>query len=167
MQGAVDGIGQAHIGGNREENVRCLHRDFKFVEIMVLQQLDMVKRAFNQRLRARLAIFFEQVFFQAACVHADPDRAAIGFGGVDNFLHTFGRTDIAGVDPQACRARVRRLQRAFVMKMNVGDDGYIGRTDNLFQRRRALHIGAGYANDIDACILTPADLVDRGRSIAG
>ena len=90
MQGAIDRLSQAHIGGHREENVRCLHRDFKFVEVMILQQLDMVQRTFNQRLRARLAIFFEQVFFEAACIHADPDRTAIGFGGVDDFFDAFG-----------------------------------------------------------------------------
>ena len=53
------------------------------------------------------------------------------------------------------------------MKMNIGDDGDIGRADNLFQRRRAFDIGAGYADDVDACILAPTDLINRGNGIAG
>ena len=38
----------------------------------------MVERAFDQRLGARLAIFLEQVFLEAAGIDADADRAAVG-----------------------------------------------------------------------------------------
>ena len=69
------------IGGDREEHVARLHRDLIFVEVVVLEQLDMIERAFDQRLGAGLAIFFEQVLFEAAGVDADADRAAIGLGG--------------------------------------------------------------------------------------
>jgi hypothetical protein len=51
------------------------------VEIVVLQQLDMIERGFDQRFGARLAIFFEQVFLQTARIDADADRTAVGLGG--------------------------------------------------------------------------------------
>ena len=89
MQRTINRIGKAHIGSDREEDVGGLHRDLIFVEIAILQQLDMVERRFDQRLRARLAIFFEQVFFEAAGIHANTDRAAIGLGRIDYFVYTF------------------------------------------------------------------------------
>jgi hypothetical protein len=61
---------------------------------MVLQQLDMVERAFDQRLGAGLAIFLEQVLLEAAGIDADADRAAIGLGGVDHFVHPLGAEPI-------------------------------------------------------------------------
>ena len=52
---------------------------------MVLEDPDMVERAFDQGLGAGLAIFFEQVALEAAGIDADPDRAAVRLGGVDHF----------------------------------------------------------------------------------
>ena len=54
---------------------------------MILQQLDMVECAFDQRFGARFAIFFEQVFFETARIDTDANRTAIGLGRIDNFLH--------------------------------------------------------------------------------
>ena len=54
---------------------------------MILKQLDVVKRAFDQRLGAWLAIFFEEVFFEASRIDADANGATIGLGRVDNFPH--------------------------------------------------------------------------------
>ena len=167
MQRAIDRVGQPHIGGNREEYVRRLYRNLKLMEIMVLQQLDMVQCAFNQRLGARLAIFLQQVFFETSGIYTDADRAAICLGGVDDLFYALGRANIARIDPQTGRACVRCLKRAFVMKMDIGNDGHIGGADNLLQRGGALHIRAGHPNDIDACILAAADLVNRCGSIAG
>src|SRR3546814_1896747 len=78
MQRAIHRFRQPHIGRYGEEDVRRLHRHLIFVEILVLKQLDMIERAFDQRLGTWLAIFFEQVLFEAARVDADADRAAIG-----------------------------------------------------------------------------------------
>ena len=167
MDGAVNSISKAHIGRNRQKDVRRLHRNLIFVEIMILKQLDMVQRAFNQRLGAWLAIFFEQIFFKTARVYADTDRATIGLGGVNDLFHTRGRSDIAWVDTQASGPRVRSLKRAFIMEVDVRDDGHIGRTDNLFQRRCALNIGARYADDINTSIFAAADLVDGCACVTG
>src|SRR3546814_16478600 len=85
-------------------------------------------------LGAGLAVFFEQVAFEAARVDPDPHRAAVGLGGVDDFLHAFGRADIARIDAQARRARIGGLERAPVVEMRseerrVGKEGVsTGRT---------------------------------------
>jgi hypothetical protein len=97
VERAIHRFGELLIGGDGEEQVAGLHRDLVFVEVVVLEQLDVVERAFDQRLRARLAIFFEQVLFQAAGIDADPDRAAIRLGGADHFGDALGRADIAGL----------------------------------------------------------------------
>jgi hypothetical protein len=95
VERAVDRIGELRIGGDREEDVAGFDRDLIFVEIMVLQQLDMVERAFDERLGAGLAIFFEQVLLEAAGVDADADRAAVGLGGADDFADAVAATDVA------------------------------------------------------------------------
>ena len=167
VQRAVDRFGQPHIGGDREEHIRRLHRDLIFVEIAVLQKLDMVKRAFNQGVGARLTVLLQQILFETACIHADADCTTIGLGGVDDLVHPLCTSNIARVDAKTRGASVCRLQRAFIMEVDVGNDRDICRADNLFQRSGAFNIGAGNANNIDACILTTADLVDGRTCIAG
>ena len=81
MERAIDRLGELLIGGDGEEDVGRLHRHLIFAEIMVLEQPDMVERAFDQRLGAGLAIFFEQVALEAAGIDPDPHRAAIRLGG--------------------------------------------------------------------------------------
>ena len=80
----------------------------------------MVERALDQRLRTGLAIFLEQVLLEAPRVDTNADRAAVRLGGVDHLAHPVGRADIARVDAQARRARVRRLQRALVVSATIG-----------------------------------------------
>ena len=87
----------------------------------------MIERALDQRLRAGLAIFLEQILLEAAGIDADADRAAVRLGGVDDFLHARGRADIAGIDAQAGRARIGRFQRALVVEMDVRDDRHAAR----------------------------------------
>ena len=86
VQRAIDLVGELLIGGDGEEHVGGFHRDLVFAKAMVLEDADMVERAFDQRLGARLAIFLEQVLLEAAGVDPDADRAAVGAGGGDDFL---------------------------------------------------------------------------------
>src|SRR3546814_18329296 len=79
---------------------------------MILKQLDMVERAFDQRLGAGLAIFFEQILFQAAGVDPDADRAAVRLRRADDLADALRRSDIAGVDAQAGGPGVGGFQRA-------------------------------------------------------
>ena len=64
VERAIDRVGELLIGGDGEEHVARLHRDLVVAEIVVLEDADMVERAFDQRLGAGLAIFFEQVAFR-------------------------------------------------------------------------------------------------------
>jgi hypothetical protein len=41
-------------------------------------------------------------------------------GGLHDFAHARFRSDIAGIDAQARSARLGRLDRAFVVKMDIG-----------------------------------------------
>ncbi len=98
---------------------------------MILEHADMVERAFDQRLGAGLAIFFEQVLLEAAGIDPDADRAAIGLGGVDHFPYPLGRADVAGIDAQAGRAGISRFERALIVEMDVGNDRHACRADDL------------------------------------
>src|SRR3546814_13814932 len=89
---------------------------------MILKQLDMVERAFDQRLGAGLAIFFEQILFQAAGVDPDADSAAVRLRRADDLADALRRSDIAGVDAPAGGAGVGGLQPALIVDRNVVDN---------------------------------------------
>ena len=167
MQRAIDLFGELLIGGDGKEQVAGLYRDLEFVKVVILQQLDMVERTFDQGIGARLAIFFEQILFERTAIHADADRAAIGLGRIDHLLHPRGRPDIAGVDAQACRTGIGGFERALIVEMDISDDRHAACADDLFQRGGAFDIGAGYADDVDTGILATADLRDRRLRVAG
>ena len=95
----------------------------------------MIERAFDQGFRTGLAIFLEQVFFETAGIHADPDRAAIGLGRRNHFLHPRFAADIAGIDPQAGGAAIGRFERALIVEMDIGNDRHLGRARNLLECR--------------------------------
>ena len=97
VERAIDLARELLIGGDGEEHVAGLHRDLVVAEIMVLEDPDMVERAFDQSLGARLAIFFEQVLFEAAGVDPDADRAAVGLGGGDHFLDPLSAPILPGL----------------------------------------------------------------------
>ena len=167
MQRAVHRFGKAVIGRDREEHVGRLHRDLVFVEIVILQQLDVVECALDQSFGARLAVFFQQVLLEAARVHADADRAAVRLGGAHDFGNAFGRTDIARIDAQAGRALVRRFKRALVVEVDVRDDRDIRRLGDLVEIRGRFLGRTGHANDVGAHVLAAADLVDRRPHVFG
>ena len=130
---------------DREEQVGCLHRDLELVKVVVLQQLDMVHRRFDQRVGARLAIFFEQMLFEATAIHADADRAAIGLRRADDFGNALVRPDIARIDPQARSPRIGGFQCALVMEMDVGDDRHARGAGDQLEGGGAFDVGAGAA----------------------
>jgi hypothetical protein len=135
-------------------------------KVPVLQQLDVIERAFDQALGARLAIFLEQVAFQATGIDADADRAAIGLGGIDDFVHPLGATDIARVDAQARRAGIGRLQRSFCSESGCRRRSAPARRGRSGAARQCSQRRAGDADDIHARVLAAPDLVDRRARIA-
>jgi hypothetical protein len=113
--------------------------------------LDVIEPGFDHRLGARLAVFVQQVLFQAAGVHADPHGAAMVARRADHLAHAVGLgADIAGVDPQAGRARLRRLDPALVVEMDVGHDRHRAFAHDLLERLGARLIGHRDAHDIGA-----------------
>ena len=78
VQRAIDLVRELLVGGDGEEDVAGFDRDLILAEAVVLENADMVERAFDQRLGAGLAIFLEQVLLEAAGVDPDADRAAVG-----------------------------------------------------------------------------------------
>ena len=67
--------------GRLLDHVRQRTVDLTGVEILVLEQLDMVERAFDQSLGAGLAVLLEQVALERARVDSDPHGAAVVAGG--------------------------------------------------------------------------------------
>ena len=122
MQRVVAGLGELLIGGDGEKHVGRLARDLELEEIVVLEDLGVVERALDHRLGAGLAVFLQEIAFERAGIDADPHRAAVVLGRLDDLAHPLGRADIAGVDAQAGGAALRRLDRPLVVEMDVGDD---------------------------------------------
>jgi hypothetical protein len=167
VERTVDGFGKLHVGRNRQEHVARLHCHLVFVEVVVLQQLDVVERAFHQRLGAGLAVFFQQVTLEAAGIHADPDRTAVGLRRADHFGDPLARSDVAGVDTEASRALVGSFERPLVVEVNVGNDRHVRRAGDFVEPRRRFRRGAAHPDDIDPGILAAANLVDRRPDILG
>ncbi len=120
----------------------------------------MFQPAFHHRIRRRLAVLLQQVPLERARVHADPHRASIVPGGLDDLLDPTLIADIAGIDPQAGSTRLGGLDAAFVMKMNVRDDGHTDLAHDLPERRRARLVGDADANDVGAGLGRAVDLCD-------
>ena len=165
MDRRVGHIGQLLIGRRRQEHVRGLHADLEFVEIVVLQQLDVIEPAVHHRIRAGFAVFFQQVLFQTAGIDADADRTAVILGRTHHLGHARGIADIAGIDAQAGDAGLGGLDGALVVEMDVGDDGNRAFAADLLQRPGGLLIRRADAHDIGTGIGGADHLIQRGAHV--
>src|SRR6478672_11912659 len=161
VERAVNFARQLLVGRNGEEDVARLHRNLVVAEAVILENADMVERAFDQGLGAGLAVFFEQVLFEVAGVDPDTDRAAVGACRRDHFLDALFRADVARIDAEARRAGVRGLERTLVVKVDVGDDRHAGRAGffaaaDLGDRRRCV-LGRRVGHGLDADRRVAAD----------
>ena len=127
----------------------------------------MIEGTFDHRLRTRLAVLFKQVPLQRTGVDADTHGAAVVLGRLHHRLHPLGRTNIAWIDAQTCRPRFRRLDRPFVVEMDVGDDRHLDFAHNLAQRLGRCLVRAGDPHDIGAGVLKFLDLCHGGGDIRG
>src|SRR5690606_661880 len=86
--------------------------------------------------------------------------AAMILGCPDHLAHAIGGADVAGIDAQACGAGFGRLDRPFVVEVDVGNDrhGHFGHDASESPRR--ILVGAGDTDDIGARDLRFADLAD-------
>jgi len=92
------------------------------MKIIVLQDFDVIKAAFDHRIGAWFGVFIQQMLFQAASVHANADRTIMITRGFDHLFDTLFIADITGIDAQTGGPCLCRLDPAFVMEMNVGND---------------------------------------------
>jgi hypothetical protein len=142
VQRIIAGFGKALIGRDRQEHVRGLHADLEIEEIVILEDLRVVERGFDHRLRARLAIALEQLALEAAGVDADAHGAAMILRRLHHLAHALGVADIAGVDAQARGASLGRFDAALVVEVDVRDDRYLRRLHDLRQRRGRFFVRA-------------------------
>jgi hypothetical protein len=81
-------------------------------------------------------------------------------------FHPRGVADVAGVDAQARRAGLRRLDAAFVVEVDVGHERHHRRLGDRLERRRRFGVGAGDAHDVRAGFFQQADLADGGVGVS-
>ena len=127
----------------------------------------MVEGALDHRLGTGLAIFFLQIFLEAAGVDPDADGAAMILGRLDHLAHPAGAADIAGIDAQAGGPGLGRLDRPLVVKVDVGNDRDGDLRDDPLQRRGRFLVGAGHPDYIDPGLLELVDLADGRRDVGG
>jgi hypothetical protein len=112
--------------------------DLELVEVVVLQDAGVVQGALDHRLGAGLAVLLQQFALQRAGVDADPHRAAVVAGGLDDLTHAVGAADIARIDPQAGRAGLGRLDAALVVEVDVGHERHLGLAGDGLEGGRAV-----------------------------
>ena len=138
----ITGLGQLLVGRDRQEDVRCLDADLELVEVVVLQHLGVIERAFHHRLGARLPVLLQQLALERPGVDADAHRAFVVPRRLDDLRDPIGRADVARIDAQAIGPGLRRLDGALVMKVDVGDDRHRYFRHDLSQRRAGLLVRA-------------------------
>ena len=167
MYGCIRSFSKLLIRGSSHKHVRCFYRYLEFMKIVVLQQLDMIKTAFYHRVGAWLAVFFQQVPFQRPCIHPYANRTAMILGRTNNLGHPLGIANIARVDPQTGRPSLCRLNRAFVVKMDIRNDRHRAFRHNLPQSPRAFLIWGRYPHNISTRNRTALHLFNRGLDVCG
>ena len=167
MQRIVAGLGQLLIGRDGEKHVGRLAGDLELEEVVVFEDLGVAQGAFDHRLGAGLAVFLEEIALKRAGIDPDAHRAAMVLGRLDDLAHPLGRADIAGVDAQAGGAAFGRLDRAFVVEMDVGDDRHLDLAHDVLQRQCRFLVGTGHPDDIGASPLQRLHLLDGGLDVAG
>ena len=123
--------------------------------------------ALDERLRAGMAVFFQQPLFQAPRVHADADRDMALAAGLGHGPDVFLAADVAGVDADLVDAACRRLERQTIVEMDIADqrdmDAFLDGADGLGRA----HVGDRHAHDVAARLLKGKDLADRGLYVPG
>lgn len=138
------------------------------MEIILFQQRNMSERAFYQRLRRGVAVFFQKTRFQTAAVHADANGDVPRAAGLDHGPHPLFPADVAGVDADLGRAVFRRADGKAVVKVDIRHQRQRGRGADGAEGLRGLHIRHGQPRDLAPGGSQRADLrkapVHVGRS---
>ena len=110
------------------------------MEIIVLQDFDVIQTTFDHRIRAWLAMFFQQLFLKATSVHTNTDGTVIVFSGLNDFFDPLFVANVAWVNPKACSPRLSGLNPSFVVEMDIGYDRHRAFATNFLHRRSAFRV---------------------------
>ena len=168
VQRVVRTLGKQPVRLDHQRDGAGFHRHADIMKIVFLQQRNMSERAFYQRLRRGVAVFFQKTRFQTAAVHADTDGDAPRAAGLDHGPHPVLPADVAGVDADLGRAVFRRADGKAVVKVDIRHQRQRGRGADGAEGLRGLHVRNGQPRDLAPGGSQRADLrkaaVHVGRS---
>ena len=167
VEGVVHLLRQQTVGLYGADHVAGLEADLDIAEALTLQHLDVAQGAFYHGLGRGRAELLQQVFFEAAAVHANADGDAFGTGLVHHGLHPLLAADVTRVDAQAGGAAVRGHQGQAVVEVDIGHHGDGAPVADLVEDLARLLRGHAHADDLAAGVGVGVDLVDRGFHIPG
>ena len=149
------------VGRHHQRHIARLHRDACIIKTVGLEQLEVRKRALNQRLRRRVAVFFEQLFIQTSAIHADTDRNVLLLADIDHSADALRAADVAGVDANFGSTGLGCGDGEAVVKMDVRDERQGRLRADLAERMRCVHVRDGEPRDLTACGGQLSDLPER------
>ena len=123
--------------------------------------------ALDERLRAGMAVFFQQPLFETSRIHADADRDMARAAGLGHSPDVFLAADVAGVDADLVNAARRRLERQTIVEMDVSHERDVDALLYGADSFGRAHVGDRHAHDIAARLLKGEDLADRGLYVPG
>ncbi len=124
-------------------------------------------RGRHERLDGVVVLELAQVLGQRAGVDADAQRRAALLGQRDHLGDLLRAADVPGVQPDAVRAGLDRLQRERVVEVDVGDHRDRRLRDDALQRLGVLLARDRHAHDVRAGVGDGADLVHRRGQVRG
>ena len=168
VQRIVRTLGKQPVRLDHQRDGAGFHRHADIMEIILFQQRNMSERAFYQRLRRGMTVFFQQTRFQTAAVHADTDGNVPRAADLDHGPHPVLPADVAGVDADLGRAVFRRADGKAVVKVDIRHQRQRGRGADGSEGLRGLHVRNGQPRDLAPGGSQRADLrkaaVHVGRS---
>ena len=167
VQRVVDLLREQPVRGDRVRHVRRLDRDLEVVEAEPVHQLDVLERGRHERLDRVLALQLVQVLGQRARVDADPHRHARRARLLDHLAGLLEAADVAGVDADAVRAGVDRLERQRVVEVDVGDHRDRRLLDDPRERAHVVVARNRAADEIAARVGDRVDLLHRRVEVGG
>src|SRR5205807_8609786 len=148
-------------------HIAGLHGDDDVVEVEVLEDLDLVQGALDQRVGARLPVLAEHLLRQGSDVRANPDRHAPALRFAGDGAHSIRGPDVAGVEAQLVDPGFQGAQRQTVVEVDVRDQGQPDPGLDPAEGCGGRLVRHGDADDLAPGRLEGLDLRDGGLDIAG
>ena len=127
-----------------------LQRDLHVVEVQLLKHMYMLHRGLDQCFCRYAAVFRQDFMIERSGVDADTDGDSSLTRRCDHLLHALRPADVSGVDTQGRNALRHRLERKFVVKVDVGHERRLYLPHDAPEILRRRHIGHGNAHNVAA-----------------